>query len=137
MTRSDVRSFSIEALEGTAWTEPTSPESGLVSAIHRLRKVPIGELTAWDMTRLIGQNEGLEWLVPAALQILSDGIPEQVKGGWYEDDLLFALLTRSEDFWDENPSWEAGLKTIISQLADLTPAIQGTIRSFENRKGRP
>ncbi|MFE6699810.1 contact-dependent growth inhibition system immunity protein [Streptomyces sp. NPDC057718] len=88
------RSKTIEQLEGIEWPDLPSDETGLIKAVHKLRKRPINLLTAWEMSRLIGQDVGIPWLLPLALDILRDTAADQRLGGFYDDDLLTAVLTR-------------------------------------------
>lgn len=123
-------SKTIEQLEGIEWPDPPSDGTGLVKAVHNLRKRPIDLLTAWEMSRLIGQDIGIAWLLPAALEILRETATEQPLGGFYDDDLLTAVLTRRAPVWHSNPQWTADLKEIISLLEDLSPNIRENVQSF-------
>ncbi|MET9768637.1 contact-dependent growth inhibition system immunity protein [Streptomyces sp. NPDC006415] len=124
------RSKTIEQLEGIEWPDPPSEGTGLVKAVHNLRKRPINLLTAWEMSRLIGQDVGIPWLLPAALDILRETATDQPLGGFYDDDLLTAVLTRRAPVWHSNPQCAADLKEIISLLEDISPNIRENVQSF-------
>ncbi|MFI1780053.1 contact-dependent growth inhibition system immunity protein [Streptomyces rubiginosohelvolus] len=124
------RSKTIEQLEGIEWPDPPSDGTGLVKAVHNLRKRPINLLTSWEMSRLIGQDVGIPWLLPAALEILRETAADQPLGGFYDDDLLTAVLTRRSPIWQSNPEWTANLKEIISLLEDISPSIREDVRRF-------
>ncbi|MEU5325028.1 contact-dependent growth inhibition system immunity protein [Streptomyces parvus] len=124
------RSKTIEQLEGIEWPDPPSDGTGLVKAVHNLRKRPINLLTAWDMSRLIGQDVGIPWLLPVALEHLRETATDQPTGGFYDDDLLTAVLTRQSPVWQPNPQWATDLKEIISLLEDISPNIRENVQRF-------
>lgn len=59
---------------------------------------------------MIGQNMGLEYLVPLALETLKSNI--LAEGDFYEGDLLKSLLTIHPEFWISNPE----LKKTLCEL---------------------
>ncbi|WP_162603968.1 contact-dependent growth inhibition system immunity protein [Streptomyces sp. CS014] len=124
------RRKTIEQLEGIEWPDPPSDGTGLVKAVHNLRKRPIHLLTAWDMSRLIGQDVGIPWLLPVALEVLRETATDQPMGGFYDDDLLTAVLTRQSPIWQSNPQWATDLKEIISLLEDISPNIREDVQRF-------
>lgn len=90
----------LEQLEGSTWGEPNYP-SHVVTECHRLRKIPVQDLTIEDLRLLIGQQKGLPWLVPLALaQLTTNPLAE---GNYYAGDLLVAVLQIKAEYWHENP----------------------------------
>lgn len=75
------RSRSLEQLEGQRWPDPPEDTTSMVKNVHKLRRRPIGELQPHELARLIGQDVGLPWLLPVAVEILRDGAPRQAAGG--------------------------------------------------------
>ncbi|MEV6393622.1 contact-dependent growth inhibition system immunity protein [Streptomyces sp. NPDC051907] len=67
------RQRSLEELEGQQWPKPSPDATNLVKAVHALRVRPIGGLTIEELRRLIGQNVGVSFLLPLALEILRAG----------------------------------------------------------------
>ncbi|MFD5691193.1 contact-dependent growth inhibition system immunity protein [Streptomyces rubiginosohelvolus] len=124
------RSKTIEELEGIEWPDPPPGGTGLVKAVHNLRKRPINLLTAREMSRLIGQGVGIPWLFPIALEHLRETAIDQSLGAFYDDDLLTAALTIQPPIWQLNPQWTADLKEIISLLGDISPNIRENVRHF-------
>ncbi|MBC9712133.1 hypothetical protein H9Y04_06060 [Streptomyces sp. TRM66268-LWL] len=124
------RSRSLEELDGEKWPEPGPGSTSLVSAIDRLRRRPIGELTAYDLSRLIGQDIGLRWLIPVSLEILRETAPDQAAGGFYDDDLLTAVLSRGPDLWETHPEWAREVKEILSMLGALSVYVQREADDF-------
>jgi hypothetical protein len=83
------RRKSLQQLESQDWGEPNF-HSHLVTECHRLRRVPLREFTAENLRIMIGQDIGLSYLVPLALELLStDPLTE---GDFYKGDLLQSLL---------------------------------------------
>ncbi|MFJ8968854.1 MULTISPECIES: contact-dependent growth inhibition system immunity protein [Streptomyces] len=121
---------SLEQLEGIQWPAPSSDATGLVKAAHELRKLPVGRLNAHELSRLIGQDIGIPWLFPLALDLLHRTASDQSLGGFYDDDLLTATLTRKSDVWRSNPGWVTKIKEIIAVLEDISPYIQEEIQEF-------
>ena len=65
---------------------------------HALFRVPLGEFSDEDLRIMIGQNLGLRYLIPIALDRLQKN-PWRA-GDMYEGDLLAAVLRSSEGFWE-------------------------------------
>ncbi len=58
-------------LEGEDYGPPPADATGLVKSVLLLRKQPIGQLSPADLRLMIGQEQGLPWLVPLALKVLA------------------------------------------------------------------
>lgn len=79
----------LDELEGDTWGPPGF-DSHLVQETHRLRSIPIGELTVENLRLLLGQQIGTPWLVPLALaQLVDDPL---AMGDFYPGDLLTSVL---------------------------------------------
>ncbi|WP_405830590.1 contact-dependent growth inhibition system immunity protein [Streptomyces sp. NBC_00105] len=131
------RSRTIEELEGQRWPDPPPEATGLVRSVHRLRKRPIGDLTAYELGRLIGQDIALPWTLPLALEILHETAANQSRGGFYDDDLLSAALTRGPDVWVTFPEPATKMREILAVLTDLSPCIKRDVSRFlEASQGR-
>jgi hypothetical protein len=65
------RRLSLEEIDGTPWGDPPPDATRLVATVHRLRRVPVGHLDAEGLRLLIGQQEGLDVLVPLAVEKLA------------------------------------------------------------------
>ena len=64
-----IRQKTLDELEGVTWGPP-SYGSHLVQSCHRLRTKPIGEYGTEDLRIMIGQNIGLPYLMPLAIETL-------------------------------------------------------------------
>lgn len=108
---------SLDSLEKTDWGKPTYT-SHLVKTVHRLRKVPLNEYTTEDLRTMIGQNIGLDFLIPLAIERLSEYL--FAEGDLYEGDLLQAVLNSKSGFWEKNPSlWNQVNQLIDERLNEL------------------
>lgn len=77
---------------------------------------------------LIGQDVGLPYLLPLALEVLRDN--PMAEGDMYEGDLLAAVLTRSPAVWAESSGLGRELRAIVLQLTDLPPDLQQKVERF-------
>ncbi|MEH0547714.1 contact-dependent growth inhibition system immunity protein [Streptomyces sp. B21-105] len=93
MTRTLNRDLSIEEREHVCRPAPSADDTRLVATAHTLRRRPIRELTVEDMRLLIGQDIGLAYLLPLALEVLREN--PMAEGDMYAGDLLSAVLTRN------------------------------------------
>ena len=119
MTQID-RNKSLQDLEGKDWGEPTY-DSHLVTACHRLRRVPLREFTAESLRILIGQQIGLPYLVPMALEMLrTDPFTE---GDYYGGDLLAAVLRVEAAFWREHPDLRREAAGVAAETFGLPPKL--------------
>ncbi|MEU6594294.1 contact-dependent growth inhibition system immunity protein [Streptomyces sp. NPDC046881] len=88
------------------------------------------DLTVEDLRRLIAQDVGLRWLLPVALDFLRDTAPQEAAAGWYDDDLLSAVLTRPETVWRNAHELARHLNETVRMLTDLSPYIQREVDEF-------
>ena len=124
------RSLPLEQLEGRRWPNPPEDATSMVKNVHELRRRPLGELQAHELARLIGQNVGLPWLLPLAVEILRDTATAQAAGGWYDDDLLYAVVTSDADAWADFPALARDLKEIVTGLKDLSRYVKTEVDAF-------
>ncbi|MBZ9639855.1 contact-dependent growth inhibition system immunity protein [Streptomyces sp. PSKA30] len=121
---------SIEELEGDRWPDPPMDTTAMVWRVSELRRRPIKDLAVEDLRRLIGQDIGLRWLLPVALDFLRETAPEESVTGWYDDDLLSAVITRKEPVWRSTPELAQHLDETVRMLTDLSPYIQQAVDDF-------
>ncbi len=121
---------SLERLEGQRWPEPREDATPLVRAVHELRRRPVGHLRSDELARLITQDVGLPWLLPLAVRILRDTAPSQVAGGWYDDDLLYAVVTRKTQVWEQFPELTRELKATVETLVGLSRYVREEAAAF-------
>ena len=116
MLPSSVLDKSLQELERSDWGEPTY-DSYFVTISHRLRRVPLRQFTVEDLRIMIGQNIGLQYLVPLALEHLrKDPLAE---GDFYPGDLLKMVLAADAHFWREHAQWHKEVEHIERHARDL------------------
>ncbi|MFB7313114.1 contact-dependent growth inhibition system immunity protein [Streptomyces sp. NPDC056192] len=128
MTRPLNRDRSLEELERACWPAPAADDTRLITTAHALRRRPVGELSVEDMRLLIGQDIGLPYLLPLAVEVLQEN--PMAEGHMYEGDLLSAVLTRNPSVWAEFPELGRELRMIVSKLAGLPPYLQQKAEHF-------
>jgi hypothetical protein len=121
---------SIEELEGDRWSDPPQNSTTLVRSVHALRRYPVKDLSVENLARLIGQDVGLRWLLPVALDFLRETAPDEAVTGWYDDDLLSAVLTREDSVWRAAPNQARHLNETVNMLTDLSESIQRQVDDF-------
>jgi hypothetical protein len=108
--------MTIEELEGKYVPVPDREEvSFLIWRICSLRKKPIPEFTIEDLRIMIGQNEGLKYLIPPALEILEQD--PFAEGDFYPGDLLKMVLKSDKNYWKDNRNQKERVKTISLRAA--------------------
>lgn len=121
----------IEELEKDVWKEIDYP-SNLVRTIYLLRKKPLKAFTVEDLRICIGQNTGLQFLVPLAIEQLEKNILSE--GNYYPGDLLKNLLGSEREFWKENKNYWTKVKEIYlrnKELLDSDNSYRQIRNSFE------
>ncbi|MCX5376756.1 contact-dependent growth inhibition system immunity protein [Streptomyces sp. NBC_00091] len=124
------RSHSIEELEGERQPEPSVDSTSLVKAVHALRQRPLASLSPYELGRLVGQDVGLRWTISLALEILRETVEINNRGGFYDDDLLSAVLTRKTETWASFPELAREVNEITTLLKDLSPYTEGDVKRF-------
>ncbi|MFF3256653.1 contact-dependent growth inhibition system immunity protein [Actinacidiphila glaucinigra] len=128
MTRPLDRERSLEELERDCWPDPPPDATRLITTAHTLRRRPIGELTVEDMRLLIGQDIGLPYLLPLAVEVLREN--PMAEGHMYEGDLLSAVLTSTPTVWGGFPELDRELRGIVSRLTGLPTDLQQKVGRF-------
>ncbi|MFI5172248.1 MAG: contact-dependent growth inhibition system immunity protein [Chitinophagales bacterium] len=115
------RQKTLENLEKDYWGEPDY-ESDLVKRCYELRKIPLDNFTTENLRIMIGQQIGLDYLIPLALDVLS--VDLFAEGDLFEGDLLKNVLAVNTKFWDNNKRYW----TILDKL------IKGRLNEINARK---
>ncbi len=111
-------SKSLESLEKVSWGDIPKDESYLVTTCHKLRKKQLKDFDTEDLRIMIGQNIGLKFLIPLALETLKENI--LAEGDFYEGDLLKVVLTSDVDYWkNENDNWYQICKLFRSNISKI------------------
>jgi hypothetical protein len=107
------RSKTLEELEGVELSEQVWP-TPLVKEAHRLRTVPLEKFSTENLRIMIGQQCGLLYLVPMALDVLD--LDPWAAGNLYKGDLLHSVLRVESDFWMHHLDLVYRLLGIFSEL---------------------
>lgn len=125
----------IEELEKDVWKEIDYP-TNLVRTIYLLRKKPLKAFTIEDLRICIGQNTGLQFLVPLAIEQLEKNILSE--GNCYPGDLLKNLLDSEKEFWKENKNYWKKVQEIYLRNKELLESdnsyrqIRNSFEQFES-----
>lgn len=121
-------SKSIEELEGEFWP-PANYPSYLVTKCHELRKKPLKDFSAEDLRLMIGQNRGLKFLIPLAIDALEKD--PFFSGDYYNGDLLCAVLSVKKEFWIEDMQQYYRLLEITGGLEHSLRIVMENLKKFE------
>lgn len=118
------REPTLQQLDGKDWGEPKPEDTRLVRECLRLRRVQLKKLTVEDLRLLIGQEIGVDHLLPLALELLRQS--PFAEGDCYAGDLLVNVLSISAPFWKQNPDWRTEVASIgrrAIELCDSSPEV--------------
>ncbi|MDY7393910.1 contact-dependent growth inhibition system immunity protein [Aureibaculum sp. 2210JD6-5] len=103
--------LSLEQLENEVWSKPNY-DSNLVVKCHELRKKAVRDFSIEDLRLMIGQEIGLKYLMPLAIEELEKNI--LAEGDLYEGDLLANVLgEQTKKYWrNNNSAWKNIVKLI-------------------------
>jgi hypothetical protein len=125
------RQKSLENLEKSNWGEQDF-DSHLVTTCHKLRRKPLDEFLIEDLRIMIGQNIGLKFLIPLALEQLNKNI--LTEGDYYEGDLLQAVLNSEAEFWQKNKILFDKLNLLVHSNIEAIKMRNIKLTEFENLK---
>lgn len=110
------RNKSLENLEKDVWRAFAS-DSRLVRRTKELRKIPLDNFTIEDLRLMIGQNFSLDYLIPLAIEKLTEDI--LAEGDLYKGDLLLAVVNSQQAYWDKAPGHKRELFELINKNRKL------------------
>ena len=116
------RQKSLENLEKDNWGDPNEAPTGLVKRCLELRRVPLDSFNIEDLRRMIGQQIGLNYLIPLAIEKLQNDLFSE--GHLYRGDLLENVLKVETTFWNNNKDlWKQVNNLIIDRLNEIESEI--------------
>jgi hypothetical protein len=121
------RRKTLTELEGEDWGKPGC-DSPLMLECYELRKKPLDTLSIENLRVLIGQQIGLEYLIPVALDFLLEN--PLVQGDFYPGDLLNNVLMVNYLFWENNLDLKDKLDLIIQQALPVPPELEEALSSY-------
>ena len=121
---------SLNLLLGWAPEKPPFPTS-LVERAERALATPLNQLSVEQIRLLVGQQFGLAYVIPKALEILeADPFAD---GDLYEGDLLVSCLSVSADFWAKNPNLWVRLNGVLTDIDRTIETINKHRSEFVSR----
>jgi hypothetical protein len=107
-----MRYKSLEILEKDIWPEINAEgESSLVRTCNALRKKQLKDFTTEDLRIMISQEIGLGFLMPLAIERLTDDL--LAEGDMFQGDLLKSVLCVNTGFWNDNKQYWQQLYDLI------------------------
>ncbi len=105
--------------------EASSP---LVAQISKVSKKPVNTLTDSELRMTIGQQVGLDYLVPFAIDRLSEN--PFIKADNYYGDLLLSVLAIPSVFWHAQREYYWILYEIVTGVHPLIADLEAGVTSF-------
>lgn len=103
----------LENLEKKIWQEFDSDENSyLIVTCNNLRKKPLNDFSIEDLRIMIGQNIGLDYLIPIATEKLDKNILA-------EGDLLNVVLESNIEYWKNHKENHALICDIFQRNESL------------------
>jgi hypothetical protein len=128
----------LSQLEGP-WVDQSTHPTPLMDRCCALRKKRLKDFATEDLRIMIGQNIGLKFLVPLALERLQED--PLAEGDYYPGDLLHNVLSVEPLFWKSHPdlrgraaqvSWRA--TTLVDERGEgdvVKKALAEALKRFE------
>ena len=114
------RHKTLEYLEKKNFGDPNNAPTNMVKRCLELCKRPLDNFTVEDLRLMIGQQFGLPYLIPLALEHLSNDI--FIEGNFFPGDLLKNVLAIDKVFWKDN-------KHLWTELNELIKDKRGELAS--------
>jgi hypothetical protein len=106
---------SLDELEGRRSESPESAITPMIGRIYVACSKPLGQLEPGEVRLLLGQCDGLPWIIPLALRFLEQD--PLVCGTFYVGDLLEQVLG-NEKIWQANPEVIPAIRAAIEQIEE-------------------
>lgn len=116
-TTTTTTTTTLQSLENDFWPNPPEDSTNLIKTCHTLRKKPLNEMTIENLRVMIGQDIGLKYLVPIAMENLRTDI--LAAGDFYPGDLLESVLRLDKAFWESNPEMKMEMDLILADNDDV------------------
>lgn len=119
----------LDDLDPPTWGAIPPDATPLIEKCYALRRKPLRELTVENLRLAIGQDIGLEYLVPLAIGILREN--PLAEGDMYAGDLLHNVLRVPREFWQENDELWWAVSEILHDLEHATKVTREAAQAFK------
>lgn len=127
--RKDILDSTLEDLEKDYWGEPEYG-SHLVTECHRLRKIPLRDLSVEDLRIMLSQELGVTYLLPIAVtELESDPLAE---GDFYPGDLCQSVLLLPYEVWKDHKDMYKRVKKVIEDLEEIPAELTDAVKTFNS-----
>lgn len=123
------RCKSLFNLEKTLPDDLSEAPTRLVVRCTELIKIPLNEYSIEDLRLMIGQELGLPYLIPLAVEKLTHDL--FAEGDLYEGDLLANVLKVERAFWEQNPGLWEKLNELIAESRDIITEMNISLIEFD------
>ncbi|KKD05233.1 hypothetical protein [Streptomyces sp. WM6386] len=101
------------------WQRPVAGRPQQSACLRPEGPVSLGASTLWDSEE-----------AQLAVEFLRDTAPRQAAVGWYDEDLLYAVVTRRPEAWVDTPSSARELRDTVNGLTDLSRYVKRELEAF-------
>lgn len=132
-TPSNLSGLSLQDLDRQDWGDPEPDQTYLVRTCTLLHRKPLGQFSDEDARIMIGQQIGLETLIPLALGMLDQ--QPLAAGDLYPGALISAVAEAPGEYWTAHPEQRATVTAIIARIdpAELTvPELAAALTRFQS-----
>ncbi|MET7386919.1 contact-dependent growth inhibition system immunity protein [Streptomyces sp. NPDC005529] len=126
----------LDEVDPPRWPAPDADATRLVSTVHALRRVKLGDLSPGDLRMLVAQRVALHCTLPlAALLLLEEPLLDAT---FYPGDLLLTAVGVPDSSWALLPDLRERLSSVITGLpdADLAELPRGSTGELARFTGR-
>jgi hypothetical protein len=110
-------------------TTGTTDSSALAITCLALYEKPLKDFTVENLRVMIGQNIGLEFLIPLAVEVLQKN--PFAEGDYYPGDLLSAVMKVEPGFWQTHQDFYWSVSEIVAGLPSLMRDLTDAIDQFD------
>ena len=125
---------SLQELEGQDWGDGNDFPSYVVKTTNALRRKPLADFTAEDMRLMIGQEIGLDYLIPLVLEKLAAN--PLTAGDYYEGDVLLNVLKIDPNFWQKKPELRQKLEKIVDAINVVPEELRKALKQFRTKRSK-
>ena len=122
--------LTLDQLEGKEWPAPEF-KSALTLQCYSLRHKPLVEFTPDELRVMIGQEIGLEYLVPMAIRVLRS--TPLIEATYYEGDLLSNVCLAPVAYWESHEKERIEVHHIIDAILEMPAEARDTVKRFREK----